>query len=822
MNTYLVLPLVQTFFCLALIFIVLREHYRSATHRLFSLFLFSLAVWGGFLFAMRASPDIESAWLWERWLIPPLAAFMAVIFFHFSVRYTGTIIKKQILPVLYIICLILVPLASTHLFISGMQLKSYGYAPIYTVAGFVWMAFAAGVGVTAFYNFIKDFRTSPYAEKRNQVAYIIVGITLILIGGLFDILPLFGLPFYPGLVFGIILFCLLTTVAILKYNLLDIHIVLRKSIGYILASALVAAPVIGLSFLITHLFHQSDDAQWLYVLLIIILALTLPALWRLVQRQVDKWFYRERYDYLRALGTFSWHTQRLSDFTTVVSTTVRMIAGALQTSSVYLLQPLSKSGDFQVVCSANEDEDVSGIIVKAKSPIIRWLKRSSGLLSCRDIHMIPQLQSVIWEESALLEKVEAELIASLRSRTAEISGILIVGRKTSGQPYNIEDMQLVSTISNQIAVTLENTRLYEDILGARENLETWLNSMSDCVMIVNTDRTIQFMNNAARKNFNINGINSEEKCWNALGREEQCTDCLIPSVFDDNEKGPRYIGNRNIGDIEYEVVTAPLLNPDGSMSIIHVFRDITERKRLEEEIIQAKFKIEALHQSERLKTELLSMVSHELRTPLAVIKGYITTLLRSGKKWGEGEKRDFLTDINQETDYLARLVGNLLDMSRLEAGAIELAKDWYHVSEILEWANGTLRAIIKRHKIKFLIPSDLPLVYVDRIRIGQVLINLCENAAKHSEEGSQITLEAEFSGESVMVSVTDKGEGISPDSLDKVFDRFYRAGDNNDAESGIGLGLSICRGIIKAHGGEIWVQSEVGKGSKFSFYLPIG
>ena len=371
-------------------------------------------------------------------------------------------------------------------------------------------------------------------------------------------------------------------------------------------------------------------------------------------------------------------------------------------------------------------------------------------------------------------------------------------------------------------MTLENTRLYEDILEARENLEVWLNSMSDCVMIVNTDRTIQFMNNAARKNFNINGINSGEKCWNALGREEECTDCLIPSVFDDDEKSPRYIGNMNIGDKEYEVATAPLLYPDGSRSIIHVFRDITERKRLEEEIIQAKYKIEALHQSERLKTELLSMVSHELRTPLAVIKGYITTLLRSGKKWGEGEKRDFLTDINQETDYLARLVGNLLDMSRLEAGAMELEKDWYHVSEILEWADRSLGAIIKRHKIKDSIPSDLPLVYVDRIRIGQVLVNLCENAAKYSEEGSQITLEAEFSGESVMVSVTDKGEGISPDSLDKVFDRFYRAGDNNDSKSGIGLGLSICRGIIEAHGGEIWVQSEVGKGSKFSFYLPIG
>jgi two-component system sensor histidine kinase KdpD len=257
------------------------------------------------------------------------------------------------------------------------------------------------------------------------------------------------------------------------------------------------------------------------------------------------------------------------------------------------------------------------------------------------------------------------------------------------------------------------------------------------------------------------------------------------------------------------------------MSFIEVFRDVTERKRLEEEIIQAKVKIETLAQSERLKTDLLSMVSHELRTPLSVIKSHITTFLRHNNKWEDGEKLDFLRDIDQETDDLARLVGNLLDMSSLEAGAMKLQKDYYQISEILEWAGKKLKTLTQDHVMSVRIKPELQDVFVDRTRIGQVIINLCENAAKYSHRGSRILIEAACLDNTVVVSVVDEGEGIASQYLDKVFDRFYRVGKNNHSESGIGLGLAICRGIIEAHGGKIWAESTEGKGSKFSFSLPV-
>jgi len=131
-------------------------------------------------------------------------------------------------------------------------------------------------------------------------------------------------------------------------------------------------------------------------------------------------------------------------------------------------------------------------------------------------------------------------------------------------------------------------------------------------------------------------------------------------------------------------------------------------------------------------------------------------------------------------------------------------------------------AVTRNHKVRALIPSDLQDIFVDRIRVGQVLINLCENAAKYSRDGSQITIEAELSGDSVVISIADEGAGISPQSLEKVFDRFYRVAGDYGSEAGIGLGLPICRGIVEAHCGEIWAESEVDKGSKFSFSLPIG
>jgi PAS domain S-box-containing protein len=249
-----------------------------------------------------------------------------------------------------------------------------------------------------------------------------------------------------------------------------------------------------------------------------------------------------------------------------------------------------------------------------------------------------------------------------------------------------------------------------------------------------------------------------------------------------------------------------------------IIEDITERRRIEGELREA----EALRELDRLRSQLLANVSHELRTPLTSIKGFATTLLRQDVRWSEAEQRDFIQAINLESERLTRLISDLLDMSRIEGGALSLERTKCQITELTDPISGSLTSLAERHRLQVIVPADLPPVFVDEVRIGQVITNLVENAAKFSREGSQITIEAWSAGNQVIVSVTDRGEGIPSWFQDKVFDRFYQAGTIADGrKSGTGLGLALTQQFVKACGGTIWLESEHGKGSKFIFTLPL-
>jgi len=461
MTVYLLLPLLQTLFCLVLIVVVLKGHFRSLTHFLFSLFLLSLATWGGMILGMRASPDIEHAYSWERWLVI-VAPFTSVLFYHFAIRYTATRVKYRLLPFLYIICFLFIPLTAARLLVSGMQMKPFGYAPVFGPAGLFNVLFTLGVSLMAFLIFVSAYRTSAQAEQKNRAAYIITAMAFSLVGAVFDIITALGVPLYPGMIIGNIIFCLLTTVAIVKHSLLDIHVVVRKGTTYILTSALIAIPFVAVFLLVTHFFKEIGPSPWVYFLLLIVLAFILPQLWQWIQRWVDRWFYRDRYDYLKALGTFSQETQSVTDSAKLGSTMVNLLTGALRTSSVHLLLPLSAGGDFTVTFSSDLHRSSSHIILKRESSLIKWLERSGSMLAYQDIEIIPQLQGITSKERETLQQLRTQFIIGLKTPTGRLSGLLILGPKLSEQPYTIEDKQLIYTISSQAAINLENARLYNE------------------------------------------------------------------------------------------------------------------------------------------------------------------------------------------------------------------------------------------------------------------------------------------------------------------------------------------------------------------------
>ena len=242
-----------------------------------------------------------------------------------------------------------------------------------------------------------------------------------------------------------------------------------------------------------------------------------------------------------------------------------------------------------------------------------------------------------------------------------------------------------------------------------------------------------------------------------------------------------------------------------------------ERKRAEEKARQ----LETLKELDQVRSQLLANVSHELRTPLTTIKGYSTMLLDYDRRLKHSEKQEYLSAIDRATDRMTELVDHLLDMTRLEAGLLKLDKTPTNITALLQTTIAEARLRTPGHKIVLKLPKTALRLNGDGRRIRQVVDNLIENATKYSKAGSTVTIEAKSQDSELVISVADQGIGIPRENLGNVFDRMFNLEHRLTQESGgLGLGLALCKGLVEAHGGRIWVESELGKGSVFRLALP--
>jgi two-component system sensor histidine kinase KdpD len=240
-----------------------------------------------------------------------------------------------------------------------------------------------------------------------------------------------------------------------------------------------------------------------------------------------------------------------------------------------------------------------------------------------------------------------------------------------------------------------------------------------------------------------------------------------------------------------------------------------ERLALAEQSRLTSIEVEA----ERLRTALLSSLSHDMRTPLASIEGSASTLLQESEPTDIAVRRELASTILQESQRMSRLVANLLDMIRVESGALQVQKEWHLLSDVAGVALLRTETQLKDHPVTTRIPPDLPLVPIDDILLEQVFVNLLENAAKYTPAGTPVEIGAESRPGEVLVWVADRGPGIPSGEEERVFEKFHRASAAPGA--GVGLGLTIARGIVTAHGGRIWAESRPGGGTMFRFTIPI-
>ncbi len=803
---YFLSPLVVGAICSGLIVLVLLKGRRTFSTWLFCCLLFSIASISLFIFGMRSSVDVDRAVAWDRG-IPIFALAAYVFYYHFALAYTHTRVPQVILYSIYSLLAIVAVLAPlTDLFVKEMRLEHYGYAPVIgpliPPLSIIYLLLVGGGVWTLF----RRYRFSKSYDEKNRLAYLALAGIFPLVGGILDAFS----PLPPVGLWSNLAFAILCTVVILKYHLLDINVVAHKSLVYLLTSILVAVPFVGLIYLPRLILPVYSEVWWFHGLVVLVLAILLKPLYSWAQQIVDRLFYRGRYDYLKALRQFSQQAQSVKNLEQLASNLVQLVKGALQTSSACLLLQSEYKQGLYLIASSGLENPPSGIVLAKNNRIMQWLRTHEDILFSEHFAIIPLLQSLPLVEKNNLDRMRAKVFIPINASGSALFGILVLDNKLSEQPYSSEDKQLLATLSSQMAMALENARLYNDAVQDKENFDSWLNSMTDCVLIVNTDCTLQFMNRAAIKAF---GDRIGNRCWYYQEKDPTCANCSVQHDFQGSQKLSRY--NTRIGDREYDVAVTPFANTGGSTSFIKVLRDITEQRKLEEGTRQMR---EELQHASRLAAigELAAGVAHEINNPLTGITGYSQLLLDYcvDEKTMRGLKK-----INSEGWRAAKVVENLLTFARRG----ESKKEYSNINEILQKTLELKINDLKTTNIQVVTEFDftIPEILADFQQIEQVFLNIIINAEQAMTGVNNVRkfiIKTRKHKGYISTIFIDNGPGISAEHMNKLFDPFFTT---KAKHSGTGLGLSICHGIISEHGGKICVKSKPGEGATFIIKLPI-
>ena len=236
-------------------------------------------------------------------------------------------------------------------------------------------------------------------------------------------------------------------------------------------------------------------------------------------------------------------------------------------------------------------------------------------------------------------------------------------------------------------------------------------------------------------------------------------------------------------------------------------------------LAQAESRAQVLEESDQLKSVILSSVSHELRTPLSTIKAAASSLRSGEVGWDSPARLELIAAIDDEADHLNMLVGNLLDMSRIESGVLKPKREWNILPEIIGSVLARMKNLTTEHKLDIRVPENLPLIPVDYVQMEQVFTNLISNSLKYAPANTIVRINAQVQDDMIHIQVSNQGPQVPPEDLERIFDKFYRI-TAADRVTGTGLGLSICKGIIEAHGGHIWAEN-IQDGLAFNFTLPL-
>jgi len=510
--------------------------------------------------------------------------------------------------------------------------------------------------------------------------------------------------------------------------------------------------------------------------------------------------YKESQEYARELGDLNAVVTEVASLPTFKERLSHLVAAAadLLAQDFCLLALLNEAQEFEVRADYGRHDIPEETKLTFRPDVARKL-RQGEVQAFPDLDL--QNEVVHWMPKGSL------ILAPLHMKE-RVFGLLVLG-KHDPAVYTFGQIDFVRLIANHLSVVVENARLYNDVVLEKNKLERIVHEMGDGVITLDADGHITTFNEAAER---LTGM-----------RADDCLGMACEEIFQEGKGTLGFCLPKSLAPVEGDFKQdGTYVLPNGeerTLSTIYTYVKSQDGKPLGWVVLLRDITAEKLQ--EQVKNDFLSVVSHDLRTPLTAIKGYATTLLRYQNRLDDARRHESLRAINSEMDRFARLLDNLLDLSRVQAGKLNIYPMTMDVSEIARRVSEVFKVSATKHEFSIEFPSTFPKAYADPDQVEQVLNNLVSNAIKYSPTGGKIEIQGTVRDGEIVTSVIDQGMGIPKEELEKIFERFHRV-DSKAARkvSGTGLGLYISKNLIEAQGGKIWVESELGKGSKFSFSLP--
>jgi signal transduction histidine kinase len=864
-----IVPVVALLSYAVLVVVAIRRATSTRISRFFMAYVLSMAIWC--LGSMMMRLDSDHVELWSRVFAIGGMVAMPPLLFGFVRALVG---EKGYLPWLYggaFFAFVLGWVAATGKFFSRVEVSPLGlvtieYGSVLPIYGIYWLVYIGSATVVL----TRAYQHNPDPVFRNRVRYPLIGIVLVFIGALSNALP--WIRAYPLDIAANLANSLLLTYAVVRYRLVDTGLVVRRALafgGLFLIIAIISATVVAV--LLTIFGNAIVAWLGLSALMAVLIIAVSPTLREESLIAVDRLLFPRRYDSHSLLRAVSRATARLLTPNELANVVLSQVLDMMHLQHGAFLARSEADGPFRVLAQRGLSGEIKSTQLRPDHPLVTVLERSDQPLPAEDFGLWPQLKAMWAEERRDLDQLHAELFVPVLSQKSLVA-ILALGPREGKERFSIDDLNTLSTLGNQIAIASANARLYQDALE-RERFAAALGRIGLALSSSLEWQTL--LDLICRESASALGISSasiwlyrEERLecaagvhcvgrespvvlkmsdaprlWEPLraGRrplvinEAQRLPWLDETLLDLLRPASMIVVPLGTGDKEIGVLLlvdqenpyrfsrqdeewAALLGSQTAIAMENARLYQSERERAKE-IEQA---YQELRELDRLKDEFVQNISHELRTPLTFVKGYVELMLEGVLGDLSAPQRESLQVVAERTDAIIRLVNDVISMKRAEMEAME----WAPVS-LLDVARTCVRGArvtAERANLEIVLEADddLPLVYGDADRLSEVFDNLVGNAIKFSPNGGTISVRLHSENDAVEVEVSDQGIGIPPDKINKVWERFYQVeGGSTRRFGGTGLGLTIARRIVEAHGGRIWVESELGRGSTFHFVLPV-